>query len=94
MICLDEQCTVNSSKCRVSHAIDKQKQAAFTVACAFGSAEVRLQSKLSGVRRLSAIVPVKIVRHSWEQQVAAVCGLVPVAALVPVFPSIVRIPAL
>ena len=32
--------------------------------------------------------------HIWEQPVVAVCGVVPDAAMVPVFPSIVHIPAL
>ena len=30
----------------------------------------------------------------WVQPVMAVCGVVPVAAIMPVFPSIVHIPAL
>ena len=32
--------------------------------------------------------------HRWEEPAAAACGVVPVAAVVPVFPSIVHIPAL
>ena len=35
-----------------------------------------------------------IVWHRWKQPLTAVCGVVPVAAIVPVFPSIVYIPAL
>ena len=36
----------------------------------------------------------EIVWHGWEQQVTAACGVVPVAAIVPVFPAIVHILAL
>ena len=32
--------------------------------------------------------------HRWERQVVAVCGVVPVTAIVLIFPSIVHIPAL
>ena len=32
--------------------------------------------------------------HIWEKRVVAVCGVVPVAAIVPVFPHIVHTPAL
>ena len=43
--------------------------------------------------RGSSIVPVApyssgdIAWRSWEQQVVAVCGVVPVAAIVPIFPA-------
>ena len=46
------------------------------------------------------IVPVarysacEIAWHIWEQPAVAVCGVVPVYAIVPIFPSIVHIPAL
>ena len=43
------------------------------------------------VARYSACV---IASHSWKQPVVAVHGVVPVAAIVPIFPSIVHIPAL
>ena len=36
----------------------------------------------------------KIAWRIWEQRLVAVCGVIPIAAIVPVFLSIVRIPAL
>ena len=46
------------------------------------------------------IVPVarysacQVVGDRWEEPAVEVCGAVPVAAIVPIFPSIVHIPAL
>ena len=42
------------------------------------------------VARYSAF---EIASHRWEQPVVAVCGVVPVTAIVPVPPSVVHIPA-
>ena len=36
----------------------------------------------------------EIVWHTWEQPVVAASGVVPVAAIVPIFPSTVHTPAL
>ena len=36
----------------------------------------------------------EIAWHKWEQHVVSVCGVVPVVAIVPVFPSTVLITAL
>ena len=36
----------------------------------------------------------EIAWHRWEQPAVSVCGVVPVAAMVPAFSSIIYIPAL
>ena len=57
--------------------------------------EIRLaeQSRGPSTVRVARYIACEIVWHRWEQQpvVVAVCGVVPVAAIVPVFPSIVHI---
>ena len=51
-------------------------------------------SKSPSIVPIGRITPVQSLGTEQEQPVVAVCGVVPVAAIVPVFPSIVHIPAL